>query len=97
MRAFMLSLLALMMSIASAQSATFEVGKGAFLLDGELFVVKAFDLQESTYWLSASSAPYPHRLVIDLGAERTMRALQYLPRMETSAPGSIKDTKIYIY
>lgn len=58
---------------------------------------KAFDLQESTYWLSASSAPYPHRLVIDLGAERTMRALQYLPRMETSAPGSIKDTKIYVY
>ncbi len=58
---------------------------------------KAFDLQESTYWLSATSVPYPHRLVIDLGAERTMCALQYLPRMETSAPGSIKDTKIYVY
>lgn len=29
---------------------------------------KAFDLQESTYWLSATSVPYPHCLVIDLGA-----------------------------
>lgn len=57
---------------------------------------KVFDLQESTYWSTGSNAAFPHTLVIDLGAEHTLTGLQYLPRMESSVPGGIKDFKIYV-
>lgn len=58
---------------------------------------KAFDLQESTYWQTVSGTPLPHLLVIDLGSVQTVSALEYLPRMETGAPQSAKDVKVYIY
>ena len=58
---------------------------------------KAFDLQESTYWQTEKDASAPHLLVIDLGAEQTIKALEYLPRMEQGAPGSVKEFKVYIY
>ena len=58
---------------------------------------KSFDLQESTYWSTESTKPFPHFIVIDLGRERTISALQYLPRMENGAPSSIKDFKIYSF
>ena len=58
---------------------------------------KVFDLQESTYWQTEKSAAAPHLLVIDLGSVQTVTALEYLPRAEQSAPGSIKDYKIYLY
>ena len=58
---------------------------------------KAFDLQESTYWQTESDAAAPHLLVIDLGAEYTVTALDYLPRMEQGAPGSVRGYKIYMY
>ena len=35
-------------------------------------------------------------VVIDLGKEHTLTALQYLPRMESNVPGGIKDYKIYV-
>ena len=57
---------------------------------------KVFDLQESTYWQTEQSASAPHLLVIDLGAEQTVTALEYLPRAEQGAPGSIKDFKVYL-
>ena len=57
---------------------------------------KIFDLQESTYWSTEAGHQYPHRIVIDLGAEHTVSALQYLPRMESNVPGGIKDYRIYI-
>ncbi len=57
---------------------------------------KAYDLQESTYWGTAKGVSYPHHLVIDLGREYTLTAIQYLPRMEEGAPGAIKDYKLYI-
>ncbi|MGM9759672.1 MAG: beta-galactosidase [Parabacteroides sp.] len=57
---------------------------------------KLFDLQESTYWSTAAGSAYPHQIVIDLGAEHTIRALQYLPRMEKDAPGSIREFRLYI-
>ena len=56
---------------------------------------KTFDLQESTYWSTANGMPYPHAIVIDLGSVQTLTGLQYLPRMESPAPGAIKDFKIY--
>jgi len=58
---------------------------------------KVYDLQESTYWQTEKGAQTPHLLVIDLGSEQTVSALEYLPRAEQGAPGSIKDFKIYLY
>ncbi|MDE6197706.1 MAG: discoidin domain-containing protein, partial [Muribaculaceae bacterium] len=57
---------------------------------------KVFDLQESTYWQTAAGAKFPHVLVIDLGRAYNLSAVQYLPRMEPSAPGAIKDFRIYV-
>ena len=58
---------------------------------------KVFDLQESTYWQTERSAGLPHLLVIDLGSEQRVSALEYLPRAEQDAPGSVKDYRIYLY
>ena len=58
---------------------------------------KVFDLQESTYWQTEKGSSTPHLLVIDLGSEQSIHALEYLPRAEQGAPGSVKDFKIYIY
>lgn len=58
---------------------------------------KVFDLQESTYWMTSKGSGTNHLLVIDLGSVQTISALEYLPRAEQGAPGSLKDYKIYIY
>ena len=57
---------------------------------------KTFDLQESTYWSTEKGSPYPHTIVIDLGASHTLTVFQCLPRMESEVPGGIKDFKIYV-
>ncbi|MBQ3752967.1 MAG: beta-galactosidase [Prevotella sp.] len=57
---------------------------------------KVFDLQESTYWQTEKSAQTPHLLVIDLGSVQTVSALEYLPRAEQGAPGSVKNFRIFI-
>ena len=57
---------------------------------------KVFDLQESTYWSTVKGTPYPHAVVIDLGATHTVSGLQYLPRMESDVPGGIKEFKVYV-
>lgn len=57
---------------------------------------KVFDLQESTFWATLKGVPHPHAIVIDLGSEQTITALQYLPRMSANAPGDIKDYRIYL-
>ena len=57
---------------------------------------KTFDLQESTYWSTQASAPYPHHIVIDLGAVRNIGGIQYLPRMESEVPGAIRNFRLYI-
>ncbi|MCR5131578.1 MAG: beta-galactosidase [Prevotella sp.] len=58
---------------------------------------KVYDLQESTYWQTVRGASMPHLMVIDLGSEQTISALEYLPRAEQGAPGSVKNYKIFIY
>jgi beta-galactosidase len=58
---------------------------------------KVFDLQESTYWQTEKGASTPHLLVIDLGSVQTVTALEYLPRAEQGAPGSVKDFRIFLY
>ena len=57
---------------------------------------KIFDLQESTYWSTVKGTPYPHAIMIDLGASHKISALQYLPRMESDTPGAIKNFRLYI-
>ena len=58
---------------------------------------KVFDLQESTYWQTQRGSDFPHLLVIDLGSEQQMTALDYLPRAEQGAPGNVKEYRVYIY
>lgn len=58
---------------------------------------KVFDLQESTYWQTQRGTDFPHLLVIDLGSEQTVKALDYLPRAEQGAPGSIKQLRVFVY
>lgn len=58
---------------------------------------KVFDLQESTYWQTIPGNGFPHLLVIDLGSTQTVSALDYLPRAEQGAPGSVKDVRVFMY
>ena len=58
---------------------------------------KTYDLQESTYWRTDRKATLPHLVVIDLGAECQFSGLDYLPRAEEGAPGSIGDYKVYLW
>jgi beta-galactosidase len=67
------------------------------ILRGNFTADKTFDLQESTYWRTAKNAELPHLMVIDLGSEQTVTGIDYLPRAEQGAPGSIKDYEIYVY
>ena len=68
-----------------------DIRRGNFTVD------KTFDLQESTYWRTAKNAELPHMMVIDLGSEQTVSGIDYLPRAEQGAPGSIKDYEIFVY
>ena len=58
---------------------------------------KAFDLQETTWWSSVEGSPLPHLLVIDMGAEQTVTAVEYLPRNDQSATDGISGYRIFIY
>ena len=58
---------------------------------------KVYDLQESTYWQTEKAATLPHLLVIDLGSEKLIKGIEYLPRAEQGAPGSIKNLRVFVY
>lgn len=58
---------------------------------------KAFDLQESTWWSTTYGASMPHLLVIDMGVEQTIGALEYLPATSQDAAGLTKDYRIFVY
>lgn len=58
---------------------------------------KAFDLQESTYWSTVPGDGCPHLLVIDLGSVQSLTGLEYLPRAETGAPGSVNAYRVFVY
>ncbi len=58
---------------------------------------KAFDLQESTYWSTVGGSGLPHLLVIDMGKEQTVSALEYLPCTTQGDVNGVKDYKIYVY
>lgn len=81
----------------SRESWTVKYADSEDLRRGNFTGDKVFDLQESTYWRTAKGVALPHILVIDLGAPQVISALDYLPRVESGAPGSIKDLKIFVY
>ena len=47
--------------------------------------------------MAGREAKKPLLLVIDLGSEQTVTGLDYLPRAEKGAPGSISRLSVYIY
>ena len=56
------------------------------------------DLQPTSFWHTEwqdKQPRHPHQLVIDLGAERTVSAIRYLPRQE-NPNGRIKDFRIFL-
>ena len=61
---------------------------------GNNSAAKIIDLQESTYWRPDDSDKSPF-VIIDLGTVKTVGGIEYLQRMETGAPGSVKSLKIY--
>ena len=58
------------------------------------------DGQPNTYWhtaYGAKEAPYPHRVVIDLGQTTTLGGIRYLSRSgDNKKPGRIKDYRVYV-
>ena len=60
----------------------------------------AIDGQSATQWHTAYSkgtSPFPHRLVIDLGAPTALGGIRYLPRAgETGKPARIRDYRVYV-
>ena len=75
----------------TAKYANSEEENGNHTLD------KVFDLQESTYWQTERGQQAPHLMVIDLGSVQTVTALEYLPRAEQGAPGSVKNFRVFLY
>lgn len=58
---------------------------------------KVFDLQESTFWQTKNGESFPHILVLDLGSEQSVKAIDYLPRSEPGTPGCINHIRIFVY
>jgi beta-galactosidase len=60
----------------------------------------AIDGQTANYWHTewgAASPPYPHRLVLDLGASREVSGFRYTPRQgDPQVTGRIKDYRVYV-
>ena len=66
---------------------------------GDSSAKNAIDGDPSTWWhsrFSGEAAKPPHELVIDLGAERTIRGVVYLARQDGSWNGAIKDVEFAI-
>jgi hypothetical protein len=67
--------------------------------DNKKFAQNAIDGDPTTLWhtrFSGAIAPPPHELVIDLGAERTIRGFVYLARQDAGWNGAIKDIEFCI-
>ena len=57
----------------------------------------AIDSQAANVWHSAAGAPYPHLLVIDLGAESEVAGVRLLPPQGAeSASGRVKAYRLYV-
>ena len=81
----------------SRESWTVKYADSEDILRGNNTADKTFDLQESTYWRTDKTSALPHLVVIDLGSSQTLTGLEYLPRAEQGAPGSILGYKVFVY
>ena len=75
---------------------TIEYADSEDVTNGNHAADKIFDLQESTYWSSGDENRFPHSIIIDLGEIHEISGIQYLPRMESDVPGSIRKYRIYV-
>lgn len=69
------------------------------VMTGNHSAEKIFDLQESTIWSTSRTADkntHPHQVVVDMGQNRSIIGLKYLPRTDKSSNGSIKTYNFYI-
>ncbi len=57
---------------------------------------KMFDLQGIDILEHSQRLGIPHVVVIDLGAEHSVGAIQYLPRMEADVPGAIRNYRVFV-
>ena len=60
---------------------------------------KLFDAQETVMWqtnLYNKNAAHPHRVLIDLGENVTVKSIKVLPRRDNLKTGMIKEYKIYL-
>lgn len=59
----------------------------------------AIDGQTANFWHSEwknRSPGYPHRLVIDLGANTRVGGIRYTPRAGANQPGRIRNYRIFV-
>ena len=75
---------------------TIEYADSEDVTNGNHAADKIFDLQESTYWSSGDENRFPHSIIIDLDEIHEISGIQYLPRMESDVPGSIRKYRIYV-
>ena len=79
------------LSVLSADSEEFSGEDGA--------ASNAIDGDADTFWHTEwdySEPDYPHEIVIDLGSDREVVGLNYLPRQDGFENGMIKDFEIYV-
>ena len=60
--------------------------------------INAFDGLSSTFWHSqytGGSAPYPHEILIDLGATYNLTGMSYLPRQDGNPNGTVAKYEFY--
>ena len=61
--------------------------------------LNAINGQIADFWHSEWSRkqpPFPHRLIIDLGASATITGLRYTPRAGNAVAGHFKDYRVYV-
>lgn len=73
----------------SSEELVGEDGAGANLVDGDPVTLW------HTRWFDRVDQP-PHEVVLDLGAERPVHALTYLPRQTGGLNGGVKDYEVYV-
>ncbi|GAT32967.1 beta-galactosidase [Terrimicrobium sacchariphilum] len=74
---------------ADSEELSAEDGSAANTINGQV----------SDFWhtaWSATKAPYPHRLILDLGVQTRIGGIRYTPRPGMKQVGRLKDYRIYV-
>lgn len=65
--------------------------------DGNNTADKAIDQQESTWWGTEAARPLPHVIVIDMGRECEVSAVDCLPCTTRAGAGAVSAYRLYVY